>query len=160
MADEITVSDLALELETNAWVLDVREDDEFADGHVPNVHHIPLGQLPDKFHLIPKAEKIFVICRSGARSQSGAGFAISLWRGLGAAVRHQPANSAVSANVILSAMASGQMVCTAAFNNITALRPDGVSAFIRQPATVLHTYAPKKGRPALIIPVTLSDKKK
>jgi rhodanese-related sulfurtransferase len=77
MADEITVSDLALELETNAWVLDVREDDEFADGHVPNVHHIPLGQLPDKFHLIPKEEKIFVICRSGARSQSGADYLIS-----------------------------------------------------------------------------------
>jgi rhodanese-related sulfurtransferase len=76
MADEITVSDLALELETNAWVLDVREDDEFADGHVPNVHHIPLGQLPDKFHLIPKEEKIFVICRSGARSQSGADYLI------------------------------------------------------------------------------------
>ena len=77
MADEITVSDLALELETNAWVLDVREDDEFADGHVPNVHHIPLGQLPDKIHLIPKEEKIFVICRSGARSQSGADYLIS-----------------------------------------------------------------------------------
>jgi rhodanese-related sulfurtransferase len=77
MADEITVSDLALELDTNAWVLDVREDDEFADGHVPNVHHIPLGQLPDKFHLIPKEEKIFVICRSGARSQSGADYLIS-----------------------------------------------------------------------------------
>jgi rhodanese-related sulfurtransferase len=77
MADEITVSDLALELDTNAWVLDVREDDEFADGHVPNVHHIQLGQLPDKFHLIPKEEKIFVICRSGARSQSGADYLIS-----------------------------------------------------------------------------------
>lgn len=77
MADEITVSDLALELDTNAWVLDVREDDEFADGHVPNVHHIPLAQLPDKFHLIPKEEKIFVICRSGARSQSGADYLIS-----------------------------------------------------------------------------------
>ena len=76
MADEITVSDLALELEANAWVLDVREDGEFADGHVPNVHHIPLGQLPDKFHLIPKEEKIFVICRSGARSQSGADYLI------------------------------------------------------------------------------------
>jgi rhodanese-related sulfurtransferase len=77
MANEITVSDLALELDTNAWVLDVREDDEFADGHVPNVHHIPLGQLPDKFQLVPKEEKIFVICRSGARSQSGADYLIS-----------------------------------------------------------------------------------
>ena len=43
MAEEISVSDLALEIETGGWVLDVREDHEFEDGHVPQAHHIPLG---------------------------------------------------------------------------------------------------------------------
>jgi rhodanese-related sulfurtransferase len=74
MAQEITVSDLALELEAGAWVLDVREDHEFEDGHVPQVHHMPLGVVPDRYLEIPQGEKIFVICKSGRRSQVAADF--------------------------------------------------------------------------------------
>lgn len=77
MAHEITVSDLALEIDTNAWVLDVREDYEWADGHVPTAHHIPLNQLPDNIHLVPKDEKIFVICAAGGRSMVAADYLIS-----------------------------------------------------------------------------------
>ncbi len=74
MAHEISVSDLALEIETGAWVLDVRENHEFDDGHVPTAHHIPLNQVPDNIHLIPKEEKIFVICAAGGRSMVAADF--------------------------------------------------------------------------------------
>ncbi|MFM5904031.1 MAG: rhodanese-like domain-containing protein [Microbacteriaceae bacterium] len=77
MAEEISVSDLALQIETGAWVLDVREDHEFEDGHVPQAHHIPLGVVPDRYLEIPQDEKILVICKSGRRSQVAADFLIS-----------------------------------------------------------------------------------
>jgi rhodanese-related sulfurtransferase len=51
-----------------AWLLDVREDDEWAAGHVPGARHIPLGQLGARTAEVPHDEAIYVICRSGARS--------------------------------------------------------------------------------------------
>lgn len=76
MAAEISVSDLALEIQTGAYVLDVREDFEFEDGHVPTAHHIPLNTVPDRYLEIPQGEKIFVICKSGRRSQTAADFLV------------------------------------------------------------------------------------
>jgi rhodanese-related sulfurtransferase len=77
MAEEITVSDLSLEIEAGGWVLDVREDFEFEDGHVPQAHHIPLNSVPDRFSEVPTSERIFVICKSGRRSQTAADFLAS-----------------------------------------------------------------------------------
>ena len=74
MSQEISVSDLAREIEAGAWVLDVREDHEFEDGHVPQAHHIPLGVVPDRYLEIPQSERILVICKSGRRSQVAADF--------------------------------------------------------------------------------------
>jgi rhodanese-related sulfurtransferase len=51
-----------------AWLLDVREDDEWAAGHVPDATHIPLGQLGARTSELPADQEIYVICRSGARS--------------------------------------------------------------------------------------------
>jgi rhodanese-related sulfurtransferase len=51
-----------------AWLLDVREDDEWAAGHVPNSTHIPLRQLGARTAELPQDREIYVICRSGARS--------------------------------------------------------------------------------------------
>jgi rhodanese-related sulfurtransferase len=52
----------------DAWLLDVREDDEWAAGHVPDAVHIPLGQLGARTAEIPRDQVVYVICRSGARS--------------------------------------------------------------------------------------------
>ncbi len=51
-----------------AWLLDVREDDEWAAGHIPGARHIPLGQLGARTAEVPHDEAIYVICRSGVRS--------------------------------------------------------------------------------------------
>lgn len=51
-----------------AWLLDVREDDEWAAGHVPNATHIPLGQLGARANEVPQDQDVYVICRSGMRS--------------------------------------------------------------------------------------------
>jgi rhodanese-related sulfurtransferase len=51
-----------------AWLLDVREDDEWAAGHAPGACHIPLGQLGARAEEVPHDEAVYVICRSGGRS--------------------------------------------------------------------------------------------
>jgi rhodanese-related sulfurtransferase len=55
-----------------ALVLDVREDAEYAAGHLPRARHIPLGQLAKRIDEIAKFKEkpVIVTCRSGARSGS------------------------------------------------------------------------------------------
>lgn len=55
-----------------ALVLDVREDAEYAAGHLPRARHIPLGQLAGRIGEIAKFKEkpVIVTCRSGARSGS------------------------------------------------------------------------------------------
>lgn len=55
-----------------AWLLDVREDDEWLAGHAPGARHIPLGQLGARAAEVPKDETVYVICRSGGRSARAA----------------------------------------------------------------------------------------
>ncbi len=57
----------------DALVLDVREDQEWAGGHIPHARHIPLRQLSGRMHELEKFKDkpIIAICRSGARSGHG-----------------------------------------------------------------------------------------
>src|SRR5271169_67704 len=58
----------AAQVPGDGWLLDVREDDEWAAGHVPGATHIPLGQLGARTAELPQDFQIYVICRSGVRS--------------------------------------------------------------------------------------------
>lgn len=49
-----------------ARVIDVRTAEEYASGHLPGAENIPLDRLPE--HSFAAGEKLFVYCRSGARS--------------------------------------------------------------------------------------------
>ncbi len=77
MADEITVDQLVIERERGATVVDVREVDEYIEAHVPGVRLVPLGTIPDALDALPREETIYVICRSGARSQRAADFLLA-----------------------------------------------------------------------------------
>lgn len=55
---------------SDAAVLDVREHDEYGEGHIEGAVHIPLGELEKRFAELKKFRKLFVICYSGARSSS------------------------------------------------------------------------------------------
>ena len=55
-----------------AWLLDVREDDEWAAGYAPGARHIPLGELGARTAEIPQDQVVYVICRSGRRSARAA----------------------------------------------------------------------------------------
>lgn len=49
-------------------LLDVREDWELALARLDGVHHIPMGQVPDRLAELPRDGDIVVMCRSGGRS--------------------------------------------------------------------------------------------
>ena len=62
----------AAEVPADAFVLDVREADEWEAGHVPGALHIPLGELGARYLEIDRAGVVYVICRSGNRSDYAA----------------------------------------------------------------------------------------
>jgi rhodanese-related sulfurtransferase len=76
-------------LAAGAVLLDVREDDEWADGHAPEAVHLPMWQLSERAAELPKDRTIICICHVGARSAgvaealSGAGWkAVNLTGGM------------------------------------------------------------------------------
>ncbi|MCH2655472.1 MAG: rhodanese-like domain-containing protein [Flavobacteriales bacterium] len=65
-----------------AVILDVRTEDEFESGHIPNALNIDLRLGPgfiDKVNVLDKNKFYYVYCRSGARSAQ----AVQLMRDLG-----------------------------------------------------------------------------
>lgn len=57
-----------LEKDPGTVVVDVREPEEFAEGHIPGARLIPLGTLPERLGEIPSDREVMVVCRSGGRS--------------------------------------------------------------------------------------------
>ncbi len=53
---------------TGAFLLDVREVEEFRDGHVEGAVNIPLGKLRARWNEVPRDREIWVYCRAGQRS--------------------------------------------------------------------------------------------
>jgi rhodanese-related sulfurtransferase len=71
LATEVSIQDAATLRDQGALVLDVREPDEWASGHIPDATLIPLGELPARTGELPADRTIVVICRSGNRSAQG-----------------------------------------------------------------------------------------
>ena len=65
---EIDVEELARRRADGAYVLDVRQPDEYEAGHVPGAVLIPLDQLGSRQDELPKEQAMLVVCRSGGRS--------------------------------------------------------------------------------------------
>lgn len=64
----ITVDGLSDPLPGGLVVLDVREDDEWADGHIAGATHIPLGELMDRRDELDPHATTLVVCHLGGRS--------------------------------------------------------------------------------------------
>lgn len=62
----------AAQVPDGAYVLDVREDDEWQAGHIPGALHIPLGELNVRYQEVSRDRELYVICRSGMRSGQAA----------------------------------------------------------------------------------------
>ena len=67
-SDDDNPSVMSTDLPAGSYLLDVREDDEWAAGHAPEAVHIPVGALAGRAAEIPQDREVFIICRSGARS--------------------------------------------------------------------------------------------
>ncbi|WP_217586122.1 rhodanese-like domain-containing protein [Lentibacillus saliphilus] len=67
---EITTKELAQKRQSDASlsIIDVREDEEVAEGMIPGATHIPMGDVPQRLNEIDKATTHHIVCRSGGRS--------------------------------------------------------------------------------------------
>lgn len=61
-----------LEKDENSFVLDVRTDEEFEEGHLPDATQLDIYQgaeFLEKLEKLDKSKNYYVYCRSGGRSQ-------------------------------------------------------------------------------------------
>ena len=55
-------------LEAGECIIDIREKNEYAEGHLKGVPNIPLTELRERVNEIPKDRTVYLQCRSGQRS--------------------------------------------------------------------------------------------
>jgi len=68
---EISVAEAAAKRNTGAFILDVRQPEEWNEYHIPGATLIPLGELAARVAELPSDQEIVVVCRSGNRSAQG-----------------------------------------------------------------------------------------
>lgn len=68
---EVTIAQAAEKREQGAFILDVREPQEWQQVHIPGATLIPLGELSSRVNEVPKDREVVVVCRSGNRSATG-----------------------------------------------------------------------------------------
>jgi rhodanese-related sulfurtransferase len=75
----ISVQDLQKLMQKEAGVLiyDVRQPEEFNDGHIKGAILLPLGDLPSRCKEIPHKKKLVVYCHSGHRSAQAVAFLLA-----------------------------------------------------------------------------------
>src|SRR5690625_4530886 len=71
---EVSVEELAARVSDGAFVLDVREPQEYTAGHVPGAAHMPLHTVPARYEELPRDQTGYVVCASGGRSAQAAQF--------------------------------------------------------------------------------------
>jgi rhodanese-related sulfurtransferase len=57
-------------------VIDVRQPEEYREGHIAGSKLIPLGELDRRVNELPKGQEIICVCASGSRSRSATKFLI------------------------------------------------------------------------------------
>lgn len=56
-----------------AIVLDVRDSNEFAGGHLPNAKNIPVTDLNKRMTELPSGKAVLLVCATGQRSSKAVG---------------------------------------------------------------------------------------
>lgn len=78
---QVHVSEVRGLVESGAYIVDVRDPEEYEQGHLLHSVNIPLWELRDRLNEIPKDQPVYVHCRSSQRSYyaqcclRGSGFA-------------------------------------------------------------------------------------
>ena len=55
-------------LDAGAFLLDVRENEEWAAGHAPQATHVPMGEIQGRASELPVDRTVVCMCRVGGRS--------------------------------------------------------------------------------------------
>ncbi|MEA4906255.1 MAG: rhodanese-like domain-containing protein [Anaerolineaceae bacterium] len=71
LPDQVSVAQAAELRDQGAFILDVRQPEEWQQVHIPGATLIPLGELPDRLDEVPQDQEVVVVCRSGNRSAQG-----------------------------------------------------------------------------------------
>ncbi len=69
---EISPEEAFARYQAGAFLLDVRDQEEWDEYHVPDTTLIPLDQLQDRLNEVPRDQEVVIICRSGNRSKEAA----------------------------------------------------------------------------------------
>lgn len=69
---EVNVAEAQQRQAQGALMLDVREPEEWASGHVPGATHIPLGELGRRLADLPRDRELLTVCARGNRSARAA----------------------------------------------------------------------------------------
>ena len=65
----------AFKASEGAYLIDVREVDEYKSGHIPGSKNMPLSRIDNIKDIVKdRNAKVFVYCLSGARSSQAAGY--------------------------------------------------------------------------------------
>ncbi|MBU8695402.1 rhodanese-like domain-containing protein [Bacillus pumilus] len=69
---EISIEELKQKLEQGEAIqlVDVRENEEVAEGMIPEAIHIRMGDIPEKLDAFDQTQEYYIICRSGKRSEN------------------------------------------------------------------------------------------
>lgn len=68
----ISIAELENGTANGGLILDVREEAEYAFGHIEGAKSIPMGDLAARMEELDKEQEIYVICRTGKRSDLAA----------------------------------------------------------------------------------------
>lgn len=68
---QVSVDEAVAKRDSGAFILDVRQPEEWNEFHVPDSTLIPLSELASRVDELPQDQEIVVVCRSGNRSAQG-----------------------------------------------------------------------------------------
>ena len=66
--DPEKLKELVNSLNKNIWIIDVRTENEFVNGHIPMSKNFPKSEIKSRLNELPKNKYFILYCYSGARS--------------------------------------------------------------------------------------------
>jgi rhodanese-related sulfurtransferase len=70
--DPAKVAEKLSEYQKDCLLLDVREEEEYAQGHIPGAVNVPLSGLHNRIKELKKDKSVLAICLSGGRAKVAA----------------------------------------------------------------------------------------
>lgn len=63
-----------LDANEDLFIIDVREEDEVAQGMIPGAQHIALGTIPERLEELDTAKPYIIVCKAGGRSANACAY--------------------------------------------------------------------------------------